>query len=247
MDPKNMSGGGYVSDIQLLHGDCLKLMPELPDASIDLILCDLPYGVTDCKWDNVIPLEPLWEQYKRIIKPRGAIVLTAIQPFTTQLINSNRKMFRYCWYWIKNEVTGFVFAKKQPLRCVEDIVVFYKNAPVYNPQGLIRVDKGIKRIRRNPGAVYRDGLQKPTISYYKNYPRQTLRFDCQREGLHPTQKPVELFEYLVKTYTDEGAIVLDNCMGSGTAAVACQNTGRNFIGMEIEKEYFQVAQKRIYG
>ena len=130
---------------------------------------------------------------------------------------------------------------------MEDIVVFYKNAPVYNPQGLIRVDKGIKRIRRNPGAVYRDGLQKPTISYYKNYPRQTLRFDCQREGLHPTQKPVELFEYLVKTYTDEGAIVLDNCMGSGTAAVACQNTGRNFIGMEIEKEYFQVAQKRIYG
>lgn len=229
-----------------MQGDCLTLMPNLPDASIDLILCDLPYGITNCKWDVVIPLEPLWEQYERIIKPRGAIVLTAIQPFATQLINSNRRWFRYCWYWIKNQVTGFPFAKKQPLRCVEDVVVFYKNAPTYNPQGLVRVDKGIRN-GNSRTKVYRNGLGKDTVSYYKNYPRQTLYFKCQREGLHPTQKPVELFEYIIRTYTNPGDTVMDNCMGSGTTGVACKNAGRKFIGMEIDKQYFEIAKNRIYG
>ncbi|MCC2864932.1 site-specific DNA-methyltransferase [Anaerovorax odorimutans] len=194
----------------------------------------------------MIPLKPLWDQYKRVINPQGAIVLTAIQPFTTQLINSNRSWFRYCWYWIKNQVTGFPFAKRQPLRCVEDIVVFYKKAPVYNPQGLIRVDKGIHRTRKNSGEVYH-GLKKPTVSYYKNYPRQTLYFKCQREGLHPTQKPVELFEYIIRTYTNPGDTVMDTCMGSGTTGVACKNAGRKFIGMEIDKQYFEIAKNRIYG
>lgn len=222
-------------------------MQQLPENSIDLILCDLPYGVTNCKWDTIIPLDALWEAYKRIIKPRGAIVLTAIQPFTTKLINSNRKWFRYCWYWIKNQVTGFPFAKKQPMRCVEDIVVFYKQAPTYNPQGLIRVEKGIKSNRNGKSAssIYRNGLQKDTIAYYTNYPKQPLYFKSQREGLHPTQKPVDLFEYLIKTYTNPGDTVLDNCMGSGTTGVACRNTGRNFIGMELEEEYFRIAENRI--
>ncbi|MCU7380839.1 site-specific DNA-methyltransferase [Clostridiales Family XIII bacterium ASD5510] len=219
-------------------------MKRIADQSIDLILCDLPYGVTSCKWDTVIPLGSLWEQYKRIIKPRGVIALTAIQPFTTQLINSNRKMFRYCWYWIKNQVTGFPFAKKQPLRCVEDVVVFYKQAPTYNPQGLVRIDKGTRN-GSSKARVYRSGLDKNTLSYYKNYPRQTLNFKCQRDGLHPTQKPVALFEYIIRTYTNEGAVVLDNCIGSGTTAVACINANRNFIGFEIDQKYYQTAIGRI--
>lgn len=219
-------------------------MKTIADQSVDLILCDLPYGVTDCKWDTVIPLDLLWEQYKRVIKPRAAIVLTAIQPFTTQLINSNRRWFRYCWYWIKNQVTGFPFAKKQPLRCVEDVVVFYKQAPTYNPQGLIRVDKGIRN-GSSRTTIYRNGLNKNTVSHYRNYPRQVLRFKCQREGLHPTQKPVDLFEYIIRTYTNEGAIVLDNCMGSGTTAVACLNTNRNFIGFETDPVHYRTAAKRV--
>lgn len=175
-------------------------------------------------------------------------MLTASQPFTTALINSNRRMFKYCWYWFKNQVTGFPFAKFQPLRCVEDICVFYKQTPKYNPQGLQLVtDKRIKRRKNdNKDFVYdKKTLSKPYVSKYTNYPKQILNIKCQRDGLHPTQKPVELFEYLIKTYTDEGDIVLDNCIGSGTTAIACINTNRQYIGFEIEKKYFDVANKRI--
>lgn len=228
--------------------DCIAGMMRIPDESIDMILCDLPYGITDCRWDSIIPFDMLWEQYRRIIKPRGAIVLTATQPFTTALISSNPKMFKYCWYWFKNQVTGFPFAKFQPLRCVEDICVFYKQTPKYNPQGLqLVLEQKVKhRKNENKEFVYdKDTLSKPYVSKYTNYPRQILNIKCQRDGLHPTQKPVELFEYLIKTYTDEGDIVLDNCIGSGTTAIACINTNRQYIGFEIEKKYFDIASKRV--
>ncbi len=231
---------------KIYNMDCLDGMRYIDSQSIDLILCDLPYGVSDCKWDQVIPFELLWEQYKRIIKPRGAIVLTATQPFTTQLINSNRKWFKYCWYWVKNQVTGFPFAKYQPLRCVEDIVVFYRQAPTYNPQGVIRLDKPMKDKGRKGTGVYKfSTLGKESKTHYVNYPRQILKFNCQRDGLHPTQKPVKLFEYIIKTYTNEGDVVLDNCMGSGTTAVACINTNRNYIGFEMDPQYCEIAKERI--
>ena len=222
-------------------------MKQIQDQSIDMILCDLPYGTTSCKWDTVIPFEPLWAQYERVIKKNGAMVFTAAQPFTTTLINSNKRLYRYSWYWIKNQVTGFPFAKYQPLRCVEDVVVFYKAFPTYNPQGLIRLDEPVT----NKGKKYVDSiykaksLSKDTKAIFTNYPRQTLFVSCQREGLHPTQKPVALFECLIQTYTNPGDIVLDNCMGSGTTAVACIKTKRRFIGFEQEEKYCEIAQKRI--
>lgn len=227
--------------------DCLEGMKLIKDKSIDMILCDLPYGTTDCKWDSIIPFDKLWEQYNRIIKDNGAIVLTAAQPFTTALIQSNQKMFRYCWYWLKNQPTGFPFAKYQPMRCVEEIAVFYKHSPKYNPQGLIKLDKPIKnKAKTGEGGIYRvSGLDKDTETYFTNYPRQTLTFKCQRDGLHPTQKPIDLFEYLIRTYTEIGDIVLDNCIGSGTTAVACMNTGRKFIGFEKERKYYEIALDRI--
>lgn len=218
-----------------------------PDKSIDMILCDLPYGVTNCRWDSLLPFDLLWKQYLRIIKDNGAIVLTACQPFTTKLISSQPKLFRYCWYWNKNMVTGFAFAKYQPLRCVEDICVFYKRTPTYNPQGVIIRDKPIIRKRSDNGreCVYSaDTLRKETVTYVTNYPRQTLNIPCER-GLHPTQKPVALFEYLIRTYTNEGDLVLDNCMGSGTTAVACIRSGRNYTGFEFDEEYYHVIEKRL--
>lgn len=233
----------------IYNGDCLELMKDIDDKSIDMILCDLPYGTTKCKWDEAIPFDELWKQYKRIIKDNGAIVLTSAQPFTTKLINSNLNMFRYCWYWNKNQVTGFPFAKFQPLRCVEDICVFYKKTPTYNPQGLIKLDKPRKQSNnstRNEFVYNKTNLRdKEYITQYTNYPRQVLNFKCQREGLHPTQKPVALFEYLINTYTNEGELVLDNCIGSGTTAVACINTNRNFIGMEKDEKHYCTAIKRI--
>lgn len=228
--------------------DCIVGMQQIESESIDMILCDLPYGTTDCRWDSIIPFNLLWQEYERIIKPNGAIVLTAAQPFTTKLINSNLKMFRYCWYWLKNQVTGFPFAKYQPLRCVEDICVFYKQAPTYNPQGLIKLDKPKKRIRTEQvkDNVYDMGtLTGEYVTTFTNYPRQTLEFKCQREGLHPTQKPVDLFEYLIKTYTNEGDTVLDNCIGSGTTAVAAIQSNRNFIGFELDEEHWKTAVERI--
>lgn len=227
--------------------DCLAGMTGIESGTIDMILCDLPYGVTDCFWDKIIPMPQLWAEYERVIKPNGAIVLTSCQPFTTKLINSNRKLFKYCWYWIKNQVTGFPFAKFQPLRCVEEICVFYKKAPVYNPQGLVKLDKPRlnKRVAK-VGEVYDTStLSHEHYTEFTNYPRQTLHFKCQREGLHPTQKPVELFEYLIKTYTNVGDVVLDTCIGSGTTAIACINTDRQYIGFELDAKYFNVSIKRI--
>lgn len=224
-------------------------MKNIPDKSIDMILCDLPYGVTDCKWDNIIPFKPLWEQYDRIIKDNGATVLFSTQPFTTKLISSNLKHYRYNWYWKKNNVTGGTFAKVQPMRCVEDICVFYKKKPTYNPQGLIKLEKPIinKAVKSN---VYMwQGSENYTVQKYTNYPTHLLDFKNEavsnKKRYHPTQKPVKLIEYLIKTYTNEGETVLDNCMGSGTTAVACANTNRSFIGFELDDNYFETARKRL--
>lgn len=230
----------------IYHMDCIAGMSLIPDKKIDMILTDLPYGITDCSWDSLLPMGDLWLQYERIIKPNGAIVLTASQPFTTTLIQSNRKLFRYCWYWHKNMSTGFPFAKFQPLRCMEDVVVFYKKAPTYNPQGLVALENA-KSERKRTGAdcIYKmDTLSKEYTPQFTNYPKNLLEVKCER-GLHPTQKPVALFEYLIRTYTDEGDLVLDSCIGSGTTAVACINTNRSFIGFEIGKNHFNTALRRI--
>jgi len=231
---------------KIYNTDCIAGMAGLPDKSIDMILTDLPYAATSCRWDALIPFDLLWEQYNRVIKDNGAIVLTCIQPFTTDLINSNRKMFRYCWYWRKNQATGFPFAKVQPMRCIEDVAVFYKKPPTYNPQGLIALDKPVIHRRNESGdKVYKmRSLSNEYVTCYKNYPRNLLEVKCER-GLHPTQKPVELFEYLIKTYTNEGETVLDTCMGSGTTAIACNNSERNFIGFELDVEHHNTATNRI--
>ncbi len=229
----------------IYNRECIAGMSQLPDKSIDMILCDLPYGITGCSWDGLIPFDQLWQQYERIIKDNGAIVLTACQPFTTQLIASNPKLFRYCWYWLKNQVTGFPFSKYQPLRCVEEVAVFYKQAPIYNPQGLIELEtpRTGRKSMREDGVYHKGSLENQYIIRYVNYPRQTLQIKCER-GLHPTQKPVALFEYLIRTYTNKGDLVLDNCIGSGTTAVACINTERDYIGFEITEEFYLIAQER---
>lgn len=225
------------------QGDCLELMREIPDKYIDMVLCDLPYNMTDCAWDKALPFCELWHNYNRIIKDNGAIVLFAVQPFTTKLIQSNLKMFRYCWYWKKNNVTGAPFAKVQPMRCIEDICVFYKHKPTYNPQGLVKLEKPIKRGKVNSHIYTMRGEHKP--QYYTNYPKHLIEFERDTNNLHPTQKPVALLEYLIKTYTNAGEIVLDNTMGSGSTCVAAINTGRQYIGLELDQQYFATAQIRI--
>jgi len=232
--------------VDLHLGDCLDVMQGIPDGSVDLILCDLPYGITDCKWDSVIPFEPLWDAYKRVAKPNAAIVFTASQPFTTDLINSNRKWFRYCLVWHKCNPVGWLNAKRQPLRVTEDICVFYEKQPVYNPQmekrGALRWKAGLSK---KSTEVYSSFYSKPVFNN-DYHPTNFVNFPKVTSGtLHPTQKPVPLFEYLIRTYSNEGNTVLDNCMGSGTTGVACVNTGRKFIGIERDAEYFQIAQKRI--
>lgn len=234
--------------MKLLNGDCMQLMKEIPDGAVDLILCDPPYGTTDCSWDSVLPFGELWEQYNRVLKPDGAVVLFAAQPFTTQLIQSNQKNFRYCWYWLKNQQTGFTYARYQPMRKVEDICVFYRKHGTYNPQGLQKI-VGAKVKRRRPQkreSIYKDAaLCKEHIPRFKNWPVNVLQFNTER-GLHPTQKPVPLLEYLVRTYTNEGDTVLDNCMGSGSTGVAVKRVGgRHFIGIEQNKVYFDIARERI--
>ena len=230
---------------KIYNEDCLEGMKRIDDKSIDMILCDLPYGMTYNKWDTVIPLDRLWKQYKRVIKDNGAIVLTASQPFASELICSNRKLFRYEWIWEKENSTNFLNAKKNPLKKHENILVFYKKLPVYNPQ----MSKG------KPYTAVRK--EKPSLNYYKNqkmaktvsdgerYPISIIKFSRDKEKLHPTQKPVALFEYLIRTYTNERETVLDNCMGSGTTAIACINTNRNFIGFELDEEYWKIANERI--
>lgn len=242
--------------MKLMHGDCLELMKEIPDGSVDMILCDLPYGTTACSWDSVIPFEPLWEQYKRVAKKSAAIVLTASQPFTTALIASNYEMFRYAWYWNKSRPTGFANAKKQPLRKVEECVTFYQSLPTYNPQGLIYSPKVMKNSRSTGGntvqgdklASHKGSMRSPGKEYvqeFTNYPSQVLEISSETRTIHPTQKPVALMEYMIKTYTNEGETVLDNCMGSGTTGVACKNLNRKFIGIEKDVKYFKIAKDRI--
>lgn len=221
-------------------------MKEIPSGSVDLILCDPPYGTTACSWDSVLPFDQLWAEYNRLLKPNGAAVLFAVQPFTTQLISSNRRAFRYCWYWVKSMTTGFAYARYQPMRKVEDVCVFYRKLPTYNPQGLVAIkDARVKRTRgRKPGA-YDLPTDYDYTPRFTNWPKNVLQFDSER-GFHPTQKPVPLLEYFVKTYTNEGDTVLDNCMGSGSTGVAVKRVGgRHFIGMEQNKVYFDIAQKRI--
>ena len=224
----------------LIQGDCLEAMQLISDGSIDMVLADPPYGTTACKWDSVIPFEPMWEQLKRVVKPNGAIVMTASQPFTTMLIASNIKMFKYCWAWKKSKPTGHLNAKKQPLKTYEDIVVFYGKQCCYNPQGIKPTNKIVRRTNRgNYGECSATTHQSVT-----GYPRNLVEFSSV-DGVHQTQKPVALMEYLIKTYTNEGETVLDFTMGSGTTGVACVNTGRKFIGIELDQEYFEVAQNRI--
>lgn len=234
--------------MKLLNGDCLKLMQDIPDGSVDLVLCDPPYGTTDCQWDSVLPFDQLWAEYNRLLKPDGAAVLFSAQPFTTQLISSNRKNFRYCWYWLKNQATGFTFAKHQPMRRVEDVCVFYRKRPTYNPQGLKAIEHPKARRKRRPQRenIYKmSTLLNEYTPRFTNYPKNVLQFDSER-GYHPTQKPVPLLEYLVKTYTNPGDTVLDNCMGSGSTGVAVKRVGgRHFIGIEQNKVYFDIARERI--
>ena len=332
---------------QLYHGDCLEVMQQIPNKSVDVVLADLPYGITDCKWDSIIPLDRMWAQYNRLVKDNGVIVLFASQPFTTKLINSNFKDFKYCWYWVKTGATGHAFAKKQPMRRVEEICVFYRSATEYigqseifeplrkylteerqktglrakeidallensmanhyftngvqwslptetaykklqttgrfnrsyesikaeykellgkrdrptvdvryYPQGVVKLDVPLVRSknRHREDSIYRPGLYtKEYKQEYTGYPDNVLKFSNNGGDLsvnkrfHPTQKPVELLEYLIKTYTAEGETVLDNTMGSGSTGVAAINTGRLFIGIEKDDKYFKIAKRRIEG
>lgn len=325
--------------MQLYKGDCLEIMQKIPDGSVDMILCDLPYGTTNCAWDAVIPFEPLWARYKRVIKPCGTIALFSAQPFTTRLIHSNMANYKYSWYWKKNNVTGGVFAKVQPMRCIEDINIFrydltrdntglypltreyllqerkkcgrtlkelqqllnsfmtshyFTNGRqfalpskeaysklqttgafqmpynelvrlydsetpqpdpdrpqitfTYNPQGVRRLDRARIRKKDTTGEVYKIRGADKYRQERTGYPSHLLTFDndgFSGRRYHPTQKPVRLLEYLIKTYTNPGETVLDNTMGSGSTGVACVNTGRHFIGIEMDDKYFDIANQRI--
>lgn len=228
---------------QIICGNCLKIMPNISNKSIDMILCDLPYGTTACRWDIVIPFEPLWKQYKRIIKDNGMIVLFGSQPFTTMLISSNMKMFKYCWVWNKKSAANILNAKYAPLKIHEDIIIF--GGKNYFPQMIIKKGrwKGGKKIKSEI-----DGAFIPN-KYWSNlyYPKSIIEFSnaSQKNKQHSTQKPVALFEYLIKTYTNKGNLVLDNCAGSGTTGIACKNLGRNYILIEKERKYVEIARRRI--
>lgn len=241
-----------MSDTKLYHGDCLEMMNEIPDKSIDMILCDLPYGTTSCPWDSIIPFNQLWNAYNRICKDNAAIVLFGAGLFTVDLINSNRKYFKYNLIWEKNVPTGMSSAKYRPMKYYETISVFYSNLPVYNP--IMKPREGVGKSCYNYDHYCGDNnhikLDKIKKKYDPDFvqPSDILKFNVvpNRKGkLHPTQKPVELLEYLIKTYTDEGMIVLDNCMGSGSTGVACKNLNRNFIGIELDDSYFNIAKGRI--
>ena len=240
---------------EIFLGDCLELMKDIPDGSIDMILTDLPYGTTACKWDTIIPFDKLWEQYERIIKPNGAIVLTASQPFTSALVMSNPKIFRQSLVWVKTRPTNVFNAKKQFMKWHEDILVFYKKLPTFNPQ--MRTDGEFtgKKIQRNnhdrTNGVFGQTGEKKDYVHESNggffYPKTILEYSNVNghKNLHPTQKPVALFEYLIKTYTNEGELVLDNTAGSGTTAIACLNTNRQFIVIEKEQKYFEIIKQRV--
>ena len=232
------------NDFKLYKGDCLEIMKDIQDKSVDMILCDLPYGTTQNKWDSIIPLDKLWEQYNRIIKDNGAITLFAQTPFDKVLGVSNLKMLKYEWIWEKEQGTGFLNAKKMPLKNHENILIFYKKPPIYNPQ--MRKGKPYTLERNTFTVNYGKQVDMVrTENTGERYPLTILKFKRDKEKLHPTQKPVALLEYLIKTYTNEGEIVLDNCMGSGSTGVACMNTNRKFIGIELDENYFNIAKERI--
>jgi len=236
----------------ILQGDCLDIMPSIPDASVDMVLADLPYGVTQNEWDKVIPFDRLWSEYRRVTKPNAAIVLTATQPFAAQLVASNPKMFRYDLIWRKNKSTGFLNANRMPLRQHEAILVFYRRLPAYHPQkttGHTPVHSFTKHTSdgtnyRQTKRGFRGGGQTD------RHPTSVIDISVVNNDsngkVHPNQKPVELFEYLIRTFTDEGAIVLDNCIGSGTTAIACLNTCRHFIGIEQDAKFYRLAEERIF-
>jgi len=227
-------------------GDCLELMKDIPDESVDMILCDLPYNITGCEWDNILPFDKLWEHYNRIIKIDGAIVLTAFQPFTAKLIMSNLKMFKYEWIWNKVKPGNIFSANYKPMQNHENILVFGKSKLKYFP---IMTDKHITSTTKVYGKSKTQNAPKyGNVRILKGkYPKSIITFSNanQRNRIHPTQKPVELFEYLIKTYTNEGDLVLDNCMGSGTTAVACKHLRRKFIGIELSQEYCNIANERL--
>lgn len=243
----------------LMMGDCLERMKEIPNGSVDMVLTDPPYGTTACKWDSIIPLEPMWEQLKRIIKPNGAIVMTASQPFTSVLGASNLEQLKYAWAWQKNKASNFPHAPNMPLKILEDILVFsggvvgHKSQAkdkrmTYNPQGVVKGKTVVKQNKNTSELKYhRDSQTNHTTGYRckgENYPKTLLNFKNDN-GLHPTQKPVELMEYLIKTYTNENETVLDFCLGSGTTGVAAKNLNRKFIGIEMDENYFNIARERI--
>jgi site-specific DNA-methyltransferase (adenine-specific) len=231
----------------IIQGDCLEVMSSIPDKSIDMILCDLPYGTTHNEWDKQLPLWHLWGEYRRIIKPNGAIILTSQQPFTSELVVSGKDIFRYELIWAKTMGVGFLNANKMPLRSHENILVFYKNLPAYNPQMV--EGKPYQKYRKSgaQGSSYGYADSKNTENTGERFPKSWIIVSNgnNKNHNHPTQKPVALFEYLIKTYTNEGDLVLDNCIGSGTTAIACKNTGRHFIGIEKELEYCQIAERRL--
>jgi site-specific DNA-methyltransferase (adenine-specific) len=250
---------------KITNGNCLELMKEIEDKSVNLILCDLPYGVLNNNWDSIIPFDKLWEQYNRIIKDNGAILLFGQQPFTSLLVTSNLKMYRYNYIWVKNNVTGFANAKKMPMKKYEEICVFYKKLPVYNPQNLIKLDKPIfykkyensaKDIENTINGIKKKVVlggdskymaysktgryRKDVLTEYTNYPNNLLYFDREKKEnrIHSTQKPILLLEHLIKTYTNENDLVLDNCSGSGSTCIASHNTNRNFIGIELDTKHY---------
>lgn len=236
---------------KLIQGDCLEVMNKIPDKSIDLVLCDLPYGTTACKWDVIIPFDKLWLHYKRIIKDNGVIALFGNEPFSSKLRCSELELYKYDWYWEKERLVNIAQVKKRAGKTIETVSIFYKKQPTYNPQmtiynGKLRTNK----VKDGKLGKLIDNTEKKVMEYKDNrlrYPTQLLHFkrDCLTSNLHPTQKPVALLEYLIKTYSNEGDLVLDNCMGSGSTGVACLNTNRNFIGIELDEKFFEVAKKRI--
>lgn len=244
-----------MSKYKLAQGDCLELMKQIKDESIDLILCDLPYGTSACKWDSVIPFEPMWEQYKRIIKLGGAIVLFGSEPFSSALRLSNFDMYKYDWKWEKPNGANFLNFKYQPAKVHEDIMVFGRSAVSYSKKGNMTYNPQMSEgkpycIKTKGQHTLGSTVRSPIKSVVSKsdgtrYPRSIIKFPLDKDKLHPTQKPVALLEYLIKTYTNEGAWVLDNCMGSGSTGVACMNTNRNFIGFELNEDYFNIAKERI--
>lgn len=236
--------------IKLYKGDCLEVMKQIPDKSVDMILCDLPYGTTDCKWDNVIPFEPLWKQYNRIIKDNGAICLFGNEPFSSRLRISNIKNYKYDWIWKRTFASNFLNLKKQPAKKIEFIHIFYKKQPVYNPQMLSGKPYKISKCGNIYPKQQKFGIKQRTVLLNNGYryPDTIIEFkNPSKNRLHPTQKPVDLLEYLIKTYSNENDVVLDNCMGSGSTGVACKHLNRNFIGIELDDKYFDIAEKRING